>query len=484
MMPLIMNMLVAYSFSEKTKEDMYLFSLIKNIKITYTTLFIIILFFTILVFYLFHILLLPIIFPDSQNGILNGDPQFYLNTSINLVNDIKSNSWAEWELRPNGEGVAGLFAIIFYIFGTNNFSIILFNAILHSISCILLIKIINEYFSFRISIIASLYYIISPYYMFWFSQPNKDSIVITGYFIFIYSLIRIWNVTTLDRNIKSRIALLVCESIFGVALIWIARPYLIQVLIFPLVLFIFAYFVRTLRANYNDYTIKNRYFIYKNSFISAIGIFSIFLIMYGTDSSSSKYLNSLTYQYEESNHVKWSETILVPDAMEKKIYTLISQRKLYYQLNDSENQTTKELFIDIDKRFINIIDVLVYSPKALLISLVYPLPNDWYMFTSSNKRSFFRLSQHVQMPLVYISLVGLLFLSRKVIIQYKNGLFIPLTFSTFTIFVYGLSIPHLAVLDRYRYAYLTMIMCIGLAFVLEKLIVKIQARELSKNNNV
>jgi hypothetical protein len=181
----------------------------------------------------------------STEGYISGDPQYYHRLALSKVTEIRSKGIGAFELRPEGQGAAGV-ASLCYLIGGGGYSVVLMNSILHGISVVLMALILLQWFSLHTAVGASIPLLISPYMMVWFSQPNKDSFVLAGCLIFTYGWLRL---------IKMKGDF--CEALYslsvvlsGVLLVWIMRPYLNRMLLLVSVaIFAAAIFSRVMKAS-------------------------------------------------------------------------------------------------------------------------------------------------------------------------------------------------------------------------------------------
>src|SRR5690606_13481867 len=96
----------------------------------------------------------PYIYPFSVNGHLPGDAQYYNSLALKQLDAIDHLGMAAFQLRPEGQGAAGIASII-YLIHTSTFGIVLINSLLHAVSTLILALILMQYFSRRISIIST-----------------------------------------------------------------------------------------------------------------------------------------------------------------------------------------------------------------------------------------------------------------------------------------------------------------------------------------
>jgi hypothetical protein len=166
---------------------------------------------------------------SSINGHITGDPYLYHLIGLEKAEEIRTMGINKFEFHPKGQGPAGIASLI-YLIWENPYSMVLFNAVLHGISVLMVVMILRRWFSWRISIIAALPLVISPYMMVWYSQINKDSFNLAGGLLFTYGLLKL--VSPKEKSpsyYNARLALFIIAT--GIALTWMARPYVNQILL-------------------------------------------------------------------------------------------------------------------------------------------------------------------------------------------------------------------------------------------------------------
>lgn len=181
--------------------------------------------YAILAFTISRELIIPNMLPSAE-GHISGDPMYYHQLALSKVQEIQDEGIQAFELRPSGQGSAGI-ATLLYLAWENPYSVVLLNAVLHAASAVLMSLILLQWFPLRTAIIATLPLVISPYMIVWFSQVNKDTSSLTGALLFVYGLMRLIKIK--NEPHAGLYSLLIIFS--GILLIWVMRPYLNQILL-------------------------------------------------------------------------------------------------------------------------------------------------------------------------------------------------------------------------------------------------------------
>lgn len=180
---------------------------------------------------------IPRLLPSSD-GNIEGDPQVYLSIAIKTVARVKELGFYAWELRPDGQGPAGIGSLL-YLIVADVYSFVILNAFLFVLSIMFMIAILQFWFSQRHAMLASIPLVLSPYMIVWFSQLNKDVYILAGALIYIYSLLY-FNSKRLALNWSATLKTLIFASI-GIFLCSLMLPYLNQVIL-PMTILIFIGF--------------------------------------------------------------------------------------------------------------------------------------------------------------------------------------------------------------------------------------------------
>lgn len=134
-------------------------------------------------------LLIPLMSTSAVDGDMAGDPQYYRSLALKKASEIRQGGLGQFELRPEGQGPAGIASLLFLV-GESPYGVVGLNAALHAISVVVMALILMRWFPRRVSVIATVPLAISPLMVAWFSQINKDSYVTAGVLLFTLGLLR------------------------------------------------------------------------------------------------------------------------------------------------------------------------------------------------------------------------------------------------------------------------------------------------------
>jgi hypothetical protein len=400
---------------------------------------------------------------QSIDGHLGGDPQYYNLLALKKAEEIEIKGIKEFELRPEGQGPAGIASLI-YLLAKNVYGVILTNAFLHAVSTIVMVMLLGHWFSLRTSIIASLPLAVSPYMMIWFSQLNKDSFTLAGALLFTYGLLRLIRPAR-NETLRNGMLLSLLVAGSGMFLLFIMRPYMNQ-MIMPMTAIVLLMRI----AYYMMSGGESREWI-RLALLGTILLVGLGFLTKGAASDATlesfdffvyeaKSLPVMDKCLETVDGKNWHNEPFLPDFVNNKLKALMGQRCLMFSMLETHsNPTTLYSFVDIDKFPLGSIEALFYIPRALLIGVFAPWPDRWF-YSLNHRPSVFYSIIPIETVAVYAGFVGLViwFVRRK-----DYMIFIPIALSFSMMTIYGMATPFLGALYRYRYPWWMMILCLGLA---------------------
>jgi hypothetical protein len=350
-------------------------------------------------------------------------------------------------------GVAGqssFLAIIYYYFGINPLFAIPLNALFHSFSAILIYLIAIELlkgsrFSESAGLVSSLCYLTFPSELFLVGQIHKDLFVAFGFLLALWSILKMF---LHQDNIVSLLKIFLI-SIVAVLVVAIMKPYLLQVLALTLLLIILLQLVRIFPFS-----------IIKFSFLIAyLAItLSIFLCVINKDSHSIKNAAWLSGESFISPALGWKKSDVLPEFIDKKLMALGTARS---SLISSGIEINAKSMIDVNEKPASATEVLIFIPRAFQIALLSPFPNSWFY-----EKSIVKLVSSVEMLIFYLAFLGLIFLAGK---QYQYTFLICFVFALVPLMIFGISIPNIGTLYRYRYPFEMILLMLGICGYAHKL---------------
>lgn len=422
--------------------------------------FLLVFLYAISVMFLVREVLVPEMYITATDGNIPGDAEYYNSLAHKKVTEIKEQGITLFELRPNGQGTAGV-ASILYLLIDSPYAIVFVNALLHAFSVVLMVMIVRCWFPLRISILATIPLAISPYMIVWFSQINKDSFSLFGILLFVYGLIQI----IMHGEVLLKLLTGLIFAVIGILSLWIMRPY-INIMLLPITTLILTFVIA-----FHIWSKSARQHIFSLIIFSAAIL--LFLNYFNDGAASDKTLDNFVLgitkpighkECMDRVDVKnWQDEHLFPDYVNNKLHAIAGQRCLNFSLLESQqNLTTLNSIVDTDIFFSGARDVLNYFPKALMLGAFSPWPDRW-LYSFHQKSSFFFTITPIEAFVMYFGFVGLIFFT----IKYKEWYLLVPIFMAFTMMsIYGISNPFIGVLYRYRYPWWMIMICLGIASLL------------------
>ncbi len=154
---------------------------------------------------------------------------------------------------------------------------------------------------------------------------------------------------------------------------------------------------------------------------------------------------------------RWERLPWLPAAVDNQFYSIAVLRSVHYKVAYGETRSG----IDTDVSFHSAGDFVYYLPRALQIAFLAPFPADWFLEGSYASTTFFRRISAFEMIFVYLSFVPLLYgLWRW---RKRIELYVLLLFCSVMMLPIVYSVPNVGTIYRYRYGYLMLLVCLGVA---------------------
>ena len=417
-------------------------------------------------------LLIPAMSPTAINGHLEGDAYYYHQTAQAQAITIKNKGWAAFKLHPLGQGPAGI-ASALYMIWDSPYSVVVLNCLLHSLSVLVLVLLLTNWFESRVAVLSALPLALSPYMMLWFSQVNKESMAITGSMLFVFGLVRLmgWQRPELLQSALKSFVIMLC----GIVMIWVVRPYVNQMLLPITALAVLVAVVMRTRQKQLGTAL----------FASVGASVLLALFLFGTGAVSDKTLAQFdgydptrsqldaVQPFEPVDKClraialkNWQNADLLPDYANRKLKAFAGQRcNTLSLLNMQTGLTTRNSFVDADFYPGSSLEMLGYLPRAFLLGVFSPWPDKWFYFSDGKPSVFYSLASF-EAILAYLGIGGL------AVWLYRGGsrnILLPLSIAATLMTLYAMATPFIGALYRYRYPWWMIMICLGLACVMSTL---------------
>lgn len=399
-----------------------------------------------------------------QNGskLLSADAIRFDAVAWQLAEEIKLKGWSTWELFKTHTmgGQVAIIAAVYAVFGHDPSLIVPINASLHAFGGVLIFLLAKELASKKIvgnytGFIAGTLFIIFPSALNWYGQLHKDGYAIAGTLLILLMWIKV--IKTPKNN--QEWAWIAINSCLGFFLVVMVRPYgltllflvaigaaLITVLfslfnkayletLKQLVFYTFIIIVLMAGISYTkEYTHRIRFV--ENNIPKIDNIMST--------SSTSTSASASVKKWE------WQRSDWMPQKLENYI---AGAAKIRGQMIRSGMLVKARSIIDTDVTPDNIGEVVVYLPRALQVAALAPFPDSWL-----THKSMMRLVAAAEMFIYYLCIPGLLFLLRY---ERKPEIWMTIYFTSVFLLILGFTIANMGTLFRVRYAYLLVVLMLG-----------------------
>jgi hypothetical protein len=442
--------------------------------------------------YLMRTHVIPMMAPH-EDGHLGGDPLYYHELAVELAGKVRAEGLGAWTLHVEGQGPAGVMALIDLV-APPGIGVVVLNATLHATACLALILILRAFFSPAVALVSALPFIVSVHQMFWFSQINKDSYVASGFMLFALGLLhmarRIAGTPT-RRDVIAFVLLSGC----GACLIYVGRPFIV----FLLQHIAMAALVVTLAISALER--GGKHLIRRASYTILCCLLLLSLTPMTRGAASDRTLTDLAASQSrgrlpqdmrnaesdgtltdpttrrsqgqlpqhpvanaclEKSFDGWEDARLLPPGLNAKLRALFSQRCLYFMQLYDPNPTTRYAVLDGDVYPSSPAEALSYLPRAALNGFLSPWPTTAAAHFGT---SVFYTIAPLDVTLLTLTIpffFGWLPRDRS-----NAAALVPVALAAGVVVIYGLGVPFIGALYRYRYPFWMLILCIGLAATLD-----------------
>lgn len=424
---------------------------------------------------------IPMMAPH-EGGNLGGDPLYYHHLAMELAGRIRAQGMGAWALHVDGQGPAGVMALI-YLVARPQIGIVALNAALHATAGLMIILILRRFFSPAVAVLSAMPFVVSLHQMFWFSQVNKDSFVASGFMLFAYGLLRITRRIAGTPTRKDLLEFILLSG-GGAVLIYIGRPFIVFLLQhFAIAILLATLAIAAIDRSGNSLIQRASYTILCCLFLLSL---SPLTVGAASDQTLTEFASAETSGHSqdsvppdpaphdslsrypvahaclERSFYGWEESVHVSPGLNARLRALFSQRCLYFiQLYDP-NPTTRSAVVDADVFPGSPADALRYLPKAALNGFLAPYPTTAAPHFGTS--TFFTIAtlEVAAFALTIPFLIGWLLRDRS-----NAAVLAPLALSAGVVLIYGMGVPFVGALYRYRYPFWMLVFCIGLAATLD-----------------
>jgi len=420
---------------------------------------------------LLQLWIIPTLFlqPGAEKGLVILDSIGFDRQSKAHAASISTLGWSAWELRHQGQAPVGIASVFYVLFGPTPASMLPFNAAIHAISTCVAILILRGFFTSVPALVGALLFALNPASFEWVAQIHRDGIFILGNLLLILGILRLIDGPEPDAERMKAWYWLgwVLAPLAGTFLIWVARPYWVQVALITLVLAVVTVTLTNLIFRMNA---GHRLACFAGT-VFLVGLFQLWLIRFhtpqepiiipeyasqtdltGSDESSSE-------EAAKKSGFLWRRTVWLPSEVEGRLYRIATAR--LGAISQGGNS-----LVDADWRLDSVGSVLAYLPRALQLGLFSPFPKLWGGEGSTPAMTVARKVVGAVTLVFYVCLLGLLFGLWR--LRKNLSLWVMIGACLTGILVYAVTYPNIGTLIRYRYGFYMLLIGFGAAWWCEQ----------------
>lgn len=402
--------------------------------------------------------------------------------AVRLAEDIERIGWRAWQLRPQGQAPIGMAAAVYAASGIHAPWVLLpLNGVLYGLAAAVLSNMALTLSGNR----RSTFWVVLPMLVFpstamiW-GQIHKDVWMLPGCLLILSFWIDLGRTKVIDRSA----VWLLARVLTGALLVWIVRPYANKVFLLASMVATAVLFAARVRN-------KSLQFAWLSMLLAGL---VIQLVVAQLPNSIAEQPQSIIAQppsplphqpqlivtQPTSPIAEQPQTVPVqaePAAVQPTVPPTCATWKQSPPVPLIDGQLAalacvREGFrtgypdagsnIDTEVSFTTVTDIVSYLPRALQISLFAPFPNSWLSAAQSPGGGFMRLIAGAEMLVLYVALIGWLWLPW--FSRHDRGVLLAvLGFSITAALIYALVICNAGTLYRMRYP--VMFVWIGLGLI-------------------
>lgn len=409
---------------------------------------------------------LPRFFPSltKDGGFLAGtdSPRFH-RLAVAMARRIEEQGWSAWSLAPSGQAPAGIAAAVYAATIPEPWSLLPMNALLHATAAVLLVATVGRFVpDGRLALIAVAPFILYPSSLRWTTQLHKDGFSILGFYALAYGLLLLGDPRSWRPRILPGIggALL---ALTGMGLVWVVRDYM-ALMLHGVALVPGFLIVISLHRSWRQGQLRS-----PGAALLVVGLFIAFSVFSQSDLGSSAAAevpfeadgaSRSTLESQIVDLVAWKPTVGLPSVLDRQLRSLAYRRARYILAYPQAGSNIDEEVILHEAT-----DVVRYLPRALVIALTTPVPNQWFQEGGSAVTTLMRRAAGPEMVGIYLALLALPFVIWRW--RSKLDLWILLWLCAGMLVGYALVVANVGTLYRMRYPYIMMLVAIAVAGVLD-----------------
>jgi len=379
--------------------------------------------------------------PSTAVGLMPGIDVFGFHTiAVQQAEVIRANGWQMWELRPEGQGPAGV-ASIFYTQLPNHPAVLLpLHGMVFGIAIVCARRILEATLKDRsASLIAIAPFFLFPSFVVVWGQLHKDLFTGAG-----FSLILLCGLAALSGS--RRFTMILLGVLAGSLLVVVMRPYALAVIAAAMLPFVLV-------------GIKSGIGTFLRVLAIPLLVFSVLLIDSGITEGKNPARGGMGAVDEISGRIDEACGPLPSASLIDR--TLFRMCVMRYGFHHSYLEATSN--IDEDLRLRSLTDYLFYAPRAIVVAVARPFPNE-ILEAQSDVGRVGALLAVGEMTLAYVAF----FLALTLGYRRLRDPYLLATAASLMIYilVYVYAMPNLGTLYRMRLFAFTLLVSLALGLAI------------------
>jgi hypothetical protein len=397
---------------------------------------------------LVQLIILPYLAPGLHDGdgMLRGlDTTGFHREAVELAKRVHAEGWGAWRFRPDGfNSPPGLMSLVYALIYPKPFVLLPISALLWGLATLVMVRILQMLFPTigRLALVGALLMACLPSTFMWTTQFHKDVFSIPGSCLVMYGFL-LASMLEADQSFRRMLVSALSAVICGAFLIWVVRPYLLNLLMPSCLL---ALCVLLLGLYWRGISLRQ---IIGPAIVTILVIVTALALNRFAGGGSSSRMDVTAQVSENSVSTEPSDNVFIATA--NKLANIVLVFRAGYC--SGENLQAGAI-IDCDVKVKSAGDAILYLPRALQVTLLAPFPYHWISDGKSPGGSFMRVIVGGEMTLNYLiflaASLALLFGKAKLTIRMAVCLLFLITPALVIVY----SNPNLGTIYRMRYFFL------------------------------
>lgn len=407
--------------------------------------------------------LLPHLLPawHQGHGLLRGtDAPVFHRRAVKEAEEIRRAGWSSWRLRPGSDLPVAITSAVYSVSVDEPWTMIPINAAVHATGGLVLLCIVAEFVRRRRHAVwAAIPCIAYPSAMTWYAQLHRDGWAILGTFLIVFG----WLVLARSRTQRSLGRLGGGAWILlGAALVWVARPYLLQAfLVFGVAIALLlsgAWLMRGCRgrAPWRDVAVVS---VLSWAVVGVLGWGAVKGLAAGSGGEGGA-LEGAGAGIQPGDEFDWQKSRWLPEPVDRRFRSVAKERAALLRIYPDAGSN-----VDIEVGFHSARAVLAYAPRALTVALFAPFPRDWLPPGVTPGGTLMRRVAGAEMLGVYLAVAFVPYGAWRWRARVET--YVLLLFGTGMLVVYGTVIANVGTLYRLRYGYIMLLVGLGVGAAME-----------------